>query len=272
MLQKRIIYLILSLSFIVHCSTLRAVAEEPRAKLEIQPAKGVWKGASEADVREVCLSAANSIWPNAYDRQLKRIDVTNDAGGPIVYFKRGTEGAYRVKLDTGETYWSQYAFQFAHEFCHILCHYREGDRANLWFEETLCEMASLYALREMGKSWETDPPYSNWKGYRHKLTAYAQDRIDKHQLADDVDVAVWLKENLPELRKNPTDRDKNSAVAIELLPIFEADPEAWGALAFLNKNRDKGAIPFADHLRLWEAECPEPYRKHVRAIQAKLLK
>ena len=64
---------------------------------------------------------------------------------PIVLFKRGPRGGSSL-LNTSDRYWCQYAFQFAHEIGHILCRYKDGDSTNKWFEETLCETASLYAL------------------------------------------------------------------------------------------------------------------------------
>ncbi|MCP6756902.1 hypothetical protein NL533_35270, partial [Klebsiella pneumoniae] len=71
-----------------------------------------------------------------------------------------------LKLDTSNTFWSQYAYQFAHEFCHVLCGYREDDPGTQWFEETLCETASLFVLRAMAREWKTAPPYPHWKDYR----------------------------------------------------------------------------------------------------------
>jgi hypothetical protein len=49
-------------------------------------------------------------------------------------------------------------YQFAHEFAHILSNYeRHADskvaRQHEWFEEALCEVASLYALKRVGMQW-----------------------------------------------------------------------------------------------------------------------
>lgn len=258
------------LGFALLVSPLAGTAGE-RSPVKIIPEPGVWKGASVQDVEAVFVSTASVLWPHAHDQSLAPIRVTNSSGGPIVYYERAENGDYRVKLDTGNTYWAQYAYQFAHEFCHILCHYQEGDKSNLWFEETLCEMASLYALRAMSQTWETHPPYANWKDYRHNLFAYAEERIEKGRLPETTNIKTWLQEHLPELRKNPTDREKNTAVAIALLPLFEEHPDAWAALAFLNAHRDKGGVSFADHLRLWEAACPESSREMVRSIRELLL-
>jgi hypothetical protein len=123
-------------------------------RLVIRPdADGDWDGASLADVTKVLTSAAETLWEQVPERRLAPIHV-EPKGGPIVLYQRGPGGAYRVRLDTGSTYWCQYAFQFAHEFCHILCRYEETEKANKWFEESVCEAASLFALRRMAEVWK----------------------------------------------------------------------------------------------------------------------
>lgn len=142
------------------------VGKAPSAgqRLIICPApKAPWQ-ASLQDVEKVLYSAAGELWVFFPDRSLKPI-LVEPKGGPITLYKRGPNGEFRVRLATGKTYWSQYAFQFAHEFCHVLCNYREDGRGNKWFEEALCEVASLFALGRMAETWKTAPPYPNWKSY-----------------------------------------------------------------------------------------------------------
>ena len=142
-------------------------------RLIIRPApKAPWD-ASLRDVEKVLYSAADELWRYFPERSLPPL-LVEPKGGPIVLFRRGPEGEYYVRLNTGNTYWSQYAFQFAHEFGHVLCGYREGERCNKWFEESLCETASLFALRGMSLTWKSDPPYPNWKSYAPALRDYAK--------------------------------------------------------------------------------------------------
>ena len=100
------------------------------------------------------------------DYKIEPIVVTRGHSGPITLFHRNDRGEIVVRLDTEKTYWSQYAYQFAHEFCHVLCGFKPGYEGNKWFEETLCETASLYVMRGMSRTWKTSPPYANWKDYR----------------------------------------------------------------------------------------------------------
>lgn len=260
MKHRQIIFTLLAVPF-VH----QVLAE--RVPLKIIPSENGWKGAGIRDVQKLLTSTANELWKYAYDQELKPIVVNNSSGGPIVYFKRGRNGEFRVKLDTGGTYWSQYAFQFSHEFCHILCHYKEADKTNLWFEETLCECASLFTLRAMSRSWEQNPPYPNWKNYRHSLYNYAQDRINAHKLGRGLSLKTWYAKHADHLKNHATDRPKNTTMAIELLPLFEKNPEAWAAVSFINKGRGKETQSFKTYLDNWANNCPAEYRVVVLEIQ-----
>ena len=53
------------------------------------------------------------------------------------------------------TYWCQTIFQLSHEMCHYAMHQTKSNR-NItlsWFEEIVCEAASLYALEYASKEW-----------------------------------------------------------------------------------------------------------------------
>ena len=66
---------------------------------------------------------------------------------------------YQVFLSATDTYWSQYVYQFSHELCRILTHFdRYRTHKHKWFEESLCELASLHVLRSLAKVWKEDPP------------------------------------------------------------------------------------------------------------------
>ena len=119
--------------------------------------------ASEADIRAVLDSTARELWQRFPDYTIEPLVVARGRSGPITLFRRNDRGEIVIRLDTEKTYWSQYAYQFAHEFCHVLCGLKAGDQRNKWFEETLCETASLYAMRAMSRTWKTSPPYANWK-------------------------------------------------------------------------------------------------------------
>ncbi len=258
------------LSVVLACLSLApaaagAPAEAPR--LHICPAPvGEWK-ADIHDVQHVLRSAAEPLWQHFPERRLDPI-VVAPRGGPIVWFKRGLQREYYVQLNTGGTFWCQYAYQFAHEFCHILSCYEPTEKANKWFEESICEMASLYALRRMAETWKVKPPYPNWRGFSKHLRAYADERIKKSQLPDGTSLTAWYRQHEPVLRRNSTDREKNNIVAVVLLPLFEAEPEHWAAVEFLNAAPSKKPRSFQHYLADWHTHAPERHRPFIATIAA----
>jgi len=242
-----------------------AWAQDER-KLDIRPnADADWGGASLRDIGKVLDSAGGELWRHFPNRTLEPI-LVEPKGGPIVLYRRGPQGEYRVRLNTGSTYWAQYAFQISHELCHILCNYREGGRSNKWFEESLCELASLFVLRRMSESWKTDPPYPNWRGFSSALSDYAQNRLDECPLPDGTTLAAWYREQAAELRKDPCQRPKNRVVAGALLPLFEEEPEHWAAVAYLNAAPAAEADTFQQYLQKWHRHTPARHQAFVRKI------
>ncbi len=223
-----------------------------------------WK-ASRADVEVVLNSAASVLWRYFPGRKVEPIEV-EPQGGPITLFQRGPKGEIRVKLATGGTLWAQYSFQFAHEMGHILCSYNSDEHRNKWFEESICELASLFALRQMTEVWAVKPPYPNWKAYAPHLKEYAQERIRKAALPAGTTLAKWYEDNAPVLASNAVDRDRNTTVAATLLPLFEASPEKWEAVTWLNGEKFTKLHTFQDYLEAWRRNCPEKHREFVTRI------
>ena len=176
---------------------------------EILVKPNIWGGASTQDIEQVLNSTARQIWPYVPQGSRATIQVERSRTGPIVLFRRGERGEYLVRLDTEKTFWSQYAFQFAHELGHIICGYKKGDRSNLWFEETICETASLFVLRKMADEWKSNPPHPNWKAYGPEFAQYAQNRIDKHPWSESQTLAQWYAQKKHNLNEEPTDRPRN---------------------------------------------------------------
>ena len=228
---------------------------------EIRVAKDNWRGASLMDIRKVLESAAKELTTHAGRDDWPPIIVSRSTTSPIVLFKRGKQGEYLVKLNTQGNFWSQYSFQFSHEIGHILCGYKDGSNANLWFEESLCETASLFAMRRMSKAWAKSPPYPNWKSYAPHLNEYAQERLDKHAWPAELSVGQWYVRHKKSLRETPTDRAKNTTIATKLLPLFEQQPGRWGALAYLNVRKTKTSRDFPTYLADWKRACPKALQK-----------
>ena len=247
-------------------------AQEPQAKKRDLPLYRVDASdfnSSEADIRAVCDSAAKQLWQYFPEYELEPFVVTRGKSGPIVLYDRNDAKEIVVRLDTSNTFWSQYAYQFGHEFCHILCRYRPSDGKNLWFEETLCETASLYVMRGMARDWKKEPPYRNWSDYRDSLREYADDVIRKREKVQEIyarGMATFYQEHAEELRKNPTSRELNGAMAIVMLAKFEAEPASWEAIRWLNHTPAPKEEPFASYLKRWHDAAPEKHRAFIADV------
>ena len=152
---------------------------------------------------------------------------------PITLYRQSPSEPITIQLTAQDRKWSQFAYQFSHEFCHVLSNYeRLRNNPNNWFHEALCELASVFTLRQMAKRWPTQPPYPNWADYAPCLAGYANDRLDneKRRLPADLTLRHWLSAQEEQLRSDPYLRDLNAVVAYQLLPNFEEEPTGWNAV------------------------------------------
>tara|TARA_B100000927_G_C16459110_1_gene467105 strand:- start:923 stop:1768 length:846 start_codon:yes stop_codon:yes gene_type:complete len=224
--------------------------------------------ASRADIKAVCRSAGDQLLKQMEGVPTFTVQISRGHHGPIALFKRGKEGEYLVKLATEKTFWAQYAYQFSHEICHVLCGYENDYRGNLWFEESLCETASLYCLRAMSRKWRTTPPYGNWRSYSPALFDYA-DNIQRGR--DDyieilrTGLPMYYRKHAAHLSGNPTDRKKNGAIALVLLTLFERKPEHWNAIQWLNSSPSPEGETFLQYLTKWHRAVPEKHADFVEA-------
>jgi hypothetical protein len=251
-------------------------ADSPR-KLDIQVQASGFGNVSSHDISALLQSAAGEIWRHCPQTQLSGIDVYHRTDHPQTDFKRTPSGRIAIGLTAVDTHWAQFAFQFGHEFCHTLANYANDPRqlvryppqANFWLEESLCEMASLFTLRAMSRSWQTAPPFPSWRNYAPWLNAYAEQRRTRpeHQLPAGKPFSVWYQENQAALRRNPTMRDWNTIIAIQLLPLFEAEPRGWQTVTFLNRGVHSANDSLSKHFAEWRSRCPADLRPSATKVE-----
>jgi hypothetical protein len=237
-------------------------AGEPSLRFRIVVEPGDWGTSSLADTTKVCESTASAFIPYLSSNDYAPLLISNDASGPITLYRRGANHEHLVRLNTANRAWAQLVFQFSHELCHILCNYRNVKNPQLWFEETLCECASLFALRQMANTWKTDPPYSNWKSYSSALNDYAAQRLKIHQNDKQSAEEIYVA-NRSKLESSGTDRDLNNRLAAKLLPLFEKDPTAWEAVQYLNRGPAEENGDFQRYLKGWYERVPEQKKVFV---------
>jgi hypothetical protein len=244
--------------------------------LDIRIQANAFGRASPAEITAVLNSAASEIWRYCTRTQIAGIDVYYRPDHPQTDFKRKASGRIAIGLSAHDTHWAQYSFQFAHEFCHALVNFsnnpnqlvRYPRHANLWLEESFCETASLFSLRAMGRSWQVDPPYPAWRTYAPWLNDYAAKRfvLPEHQLPAETPFLVWFRQKEPALRQNPDMRDTNTIIALQFLPIFEAEPHDWQAVAYLDRGLHNLNESLEQRFFTWRSECPADLRPFVSRL------
>lgn len=246
--------------------------------LDLRAQVNAFGRASSADITAVLQSAAGEIYRYCPQTQLDGIDVYYRPDHPQTDFKRTTSGRIGIGLSARDAHWAQFSFQFAHEFCHALANFADHSQpvvgnppsANLWLEESLCETASLFALRAMGRTWQTAPPYPAWRSYDSWLRDYVNQRLalPEHQLPPGQSFSLWFRAHESSLRQNANQRDWNTIIAVQLLPIFEAEPAGWEAVTFLNRGSVQTRKPLVQHFAEWRSRCPDYLRPFVTKVAA----
>ena len=257
---------------------LAGAASDAGRKLDLKIGDGF--EAREADIRAVLLSAGEALWKHCPNTrwELPGFFIFHSKDSPITVYDHRTDGRVAIGVTTKGTYWSQFAFQFAHEFCHALAGHSndwkklwiKGRKANHWLEESLCETASLFAMRAMGETWKTAPPYQNWKSYAGSLTKYAADRIEKAaaEIPSGTTFKDWFRANEAAMRDKATMREKNNVVAIQLLPVFEAQPSGWETITFMNLAKHEPEKSLAAHFADWREVAPAAQRAFIGRLAA----
>ncbi len=264
-IHLHIVASITAFSLAFHCFQYPANAQDKSNVPSIKVLKDDWGGAPQENIEAVCRSVAKELVPFFPKRKFDPITIKRSKGAPMVIFGKGADGERRVMLNVGGTFWAQFAYQFGHEMGHILCNYRDANNPNLWFEEAFCETASIFAMRRMGRTWKTNPPYSNWKPFAGALESYADDYIRGVAKLERETLPKWLADNEKNLRK--IDRPKIHAVGVHvLLPLLEKNPSHWEALNWLNQFDAKIELTFAEYLADWHQRVPEAHKAFVANI------
>ena len=241
----------------------------------IRAEAGDWGAVRLEHVEAVAVSAARSLGGLRQDEPLAVVVrvVAGDAP-PRALSSLNSAGEFVVEVNVLGPHWAQLAYQFTHEYCHVLANSTtfRPDRFS-WFEEALCETASLFALRRMALSWSTAAPFPYWRDYAPHLLTYAAERITDptHNLQAEATVKNWLPGALPLLERDLGRRAEQAIVANELLRVFESSPRAWRAIRSLHDAPRPAQASLEEYLSGWYALAPEADRNAVREISRALV-
>ena len=77
---------------------------------------------------------------------------------------------------------------------------------------------------------------------------------------------MWYERHAEQLSNEPGSREKQRVVAGVLLPLFEAHPEHWESVGYLNLGATSKPRSFPQYLDDWHRHSPEKHRPFVRRI------
>lgn len=227
-----------------------------------------WEGALLVDIQKLLGDVVCQLTKHLKSQPVGKIIVSFQPNYPEVKYRNSIHDPFLILLAVKGLLWNQYAYQFAHEFCHIMCKYEVlSKKPHKWFHETICEVASLFVLRQMARTWISDPPYPNWTSYAQHLQNYAEGRIidPSHQLPSDMMLNQWFLANKLVLQNNCYLRPMNTLVAIQLLPLFEKKPEHWECVRYLPNSSGN----FFFFLSRWQKKVPKKHKSFVQQISTK---
>lgn len=222
-----------------------------------------WGNASPTDIHRLIEDTAGQLLRHFTAPPTGQIRVSHRDGTPMVAYRASPTDEYQVFLAVRDRLWAKFAYQFSHELCHICSNY-ERIRQLQWFDEVLCEMASLFTISQMATTWLTSPPYANWSTYSSSLRNYVDEFVSKseHQLPPNISLPDWFRANEESLRANAVQREKNALIAIQLLPLFQATPHHWQCIRFLPVEYENLEV----FLDAWQKACPDEHKPFVMQI------
>ena len=226
--------------------------------IDLVVANGNWGTTSLNAIRAVLASAADILleaFGRSPDTQVRIARWDQD---PRVF---DDARPYEIRINARDTYWCQYVYQFSHELCHVMTNF---DRCTVhrhkWFEESLCELASLFVLHRLTDAWRKRPPCEIPQAldFAPHYTAYADEITSGYPRPSDDDCAGWLTENIATMEADPMRRDLNGLVAVTLLDHFRDNPGLWHDCVALNNWNPSDDATFSDYISSWNTCVKEP--------------
>lgn len=181
---------------------------------------------------ELDFSAALGITPYSSCRCL--IDHWDDA--PEI---QKLSDSHLIYLSSKEDYWCQWTYQFSHEYCHHLINGEmTGEIFGLkWFEETICELSSMYHLYGIYRTWLQSPSLL-LHHYAPSVLDYLRVLLGKNpELYASTLRPGFLCSWLPILEQPQYHRDYYNALATRMFPLFFESPHLWRIILHIGDSR-----------------------------------
>lgn len=165
-----------------------------------------------------------------------------------------------IFLATEDNLWCQWIYQFSHEYCH---HLIDGSLSGewsdlLWFEETICELSSLYNLNKMIGYCANH----GLQMYASSVKNYLVNLLTKNNRAYKLSTGGgWYKQYEESLKKEGYKRNFYNAIAVLMYPLFVENPNLWKLILNIGDIRAWTSLDeLFDYL---EANADESYRESL---------
>ena len=170
-----------------------------------------------------------------------------------------------IRISAKDDYWCRWVYEFAHEYCHhIIDGALTGEWCNLlWFEETICELSSIFNLHKMIAFCGT----KGLKIYIPDVKKYRDDLLNKNAY-DLTSNEGWYYKYASDLSKDDGyKRELYNAIAALIFPLFKENPHLWKIILHIGDIRSWNSLEdLFSHLI---AESDESYKESL--IKLKLL-
>lgn len=169
-----------------------------------------------------------------------------------------------IFLSVKDNHWCQWVYQFSHEYCHHLINGTlSGEWSDLmWFEETICELSSLYNLNRMIGFCMAN----NMQGYASSVDDYLNKLLTKNRstycLSAD---GGWYKQYEDSLKVQQYQRNLYNSIAAIMYPLFMENPGLWKIILDIGDIRSWASLDdLFSHL---EANADERYFGSLRQLK-----
>ena len=235
--------------FVMLLFTPQLMAQDFKSHYSIDPVSD-FDGPTHTQVREILDPVYNLLVQSFDSNPRYPVEVYFRSQGPKVDL---VSGVHRVGISAQQTFWMRYAYEFSHEIGHVLTNWQDLEEYRFsWFNETMCELASLYVISSFAESGLYGFSYEQWMNYLNDIKVrYTSDRWTNYRIGEDSRTGSWFPRFQSEMERNNLIRELNAAIAFELLPYFVDRPELWQGVAYINqwdtsRNRD-----FREYLSSW---------------------
>lgn len=214
-----------------------------------------------------CLTTAFEKHPD-FEIRVVQAPLNNGKGTPKTLYRNGKPDHEPTVIQLAVddlNYWSRTIYQFSHELCHMLTNHEDSRIQPLhkWFEEAICETASIYVLRNVHRSHEFPSHYA-----RH-LAPYAEATTARYKIDD---VLTWFNANRAKLEGDACVTDQQDVrlcnrVSGKLIPIFLEAPALWVECAYLGTWNVGNDRCFEDYLKSWQTRIQDTLERQAQLPQ-----